>query len=231
MENNLNNPHKHHRQRLKKQFLEHGLNSFAHHNILELLLFYSIPQKDTNTVAHALLDQFGSISAVFDADYEDLCNVPGISEHSATLIKLIPQLAASYSTDKISIGLDFSNLDDAGKYLVEYFMPKTTECVVLILLDNKNSVINISEISTGIVNFTPVETRRIAELAFRHNAAGFILSHNHPNGTTTPSKQDVSYTVNAMHTLEALGLRMKEHIVVAGDSYSFIIQNLSKLRW
>ena len=134
---NKPNPHKDHRSRLKNLFLNEGLKSMADHNVLELLLFFSIPQKDTNEIAHALLDKFGSLSAVFDADFEELCTVPGISSHSATLIKLIPQIATSYSLDKISEGSDFSDLDYVGRYLVQYFMSKTNECVVVIFLDNK----------------------------------------------------------------------------------------------
>lgn len=226
-----NNPHKNHRYRLKKLFLKEGLGSFADHNVLELLLFYCIPQKDTNEIAHALLDKFGSISAVFDAKFEDLCNVSGISEHSATLIKLIPQLSSKYSLDKISSKTDFSNLDNAAKYLVEYFMPKTRECVVLILVDNKGEAIHISEISEGIVNLTQVDIRKIAELAFLHNASGFILSHNHPNGRAKASKQDINFTLNLLHTFDTLGVRMQEHILVAGKNYKFILEELSRLEW
>ena len=89
--------HKQHRQRMKKRFLSEGLKNFEPHNVLELLLFYSIPQKDTNETAHALIERFGSLSGVFDAPFEELMRVKGIKEHSATLIKLVPELAQRYS--------------------------------------------------------------------------------------------------------------------------------------
>ena len=89
--------HSEHRKRLKGRFLREGLEHFEPHNVLELLLFYSIPQKDTNETAHLLMQRFGSLQGVFDAPFEELCRVPGIKEHSATLIKLIPSLARLYA--------------------------------------------------------------------------------------------------------------------------------------
>ena len=94
------NPHEGHRERLKERFLNEGLLGFHDHNILELLLFYVIPRKDTNEIAHELLREFGSLSAVFDADIELLKQVPGIGDNAATFIKLIPQLARAYMMDK-----------------------------------------------------------------------------------------------------------------------------------
>lgn len=225
------NPHKNHRRRLKELFLKEGLSSLPDHNVLELLLFFSIPQKDTNEIAHALLDKFGTLSSVFDADFEELCSVPGISTHSATLIKLIPQIATSYNLDKISEGADFSDLDFVGKYLVQYFMSKTNECIVVIYLDNKKNLLHISEINEGIVSMTNVNTRKIAEQAFLYNATGFIISHNHPKGRAKASKQDVGFTVDLLHTFEKLGVNLVEHIVVAGNKYKFILSDLSNLKW
>ncbi len=225
------NPHKHHRSRLKKLFLNEGLCSFPDHNILELLLFYSIPQKDTNEIAHALLDKFGSLCGVFDASFEELCRINGISEHSATLIKLIPQLSSAYSLDKLGAKTDFTDLKNAAQYLIEYYMPKTKECVVLILLDNSGSVLHISEITEGVVNMTQIEIRKIAELAFLYNASAFILAHNHPNGKARASKEDVDFTINIFHIFETLGLRLIDHIVVAGNKYQCILKDISKLKW
>ena len=93
-------PHEGHRQRLKDTFLKTSLDTFQPHNILELLLFYSIPRQDTNEIAHELINHFGSLKNVFDADYEELIRVKGIKENSAVLIKMIPQLAKIYLSNK-----------------------------------------------------------------------------------------------------------------------------------
>ena len=87
------NSHSGHRVRLKQRFLSEGLDAFNEHQILELLLFYTIPLKDTNEIAHDLIKTFGSLSRVFDAHPKELQKVHGISEHSSTLISMIPQLS------------------------------------------------------------------------------------------------------------------------------------------
>jgi len=82
--------HEGHRKRLKERFLREGLDSFEQHQVLELLLFFSIPRKDTNELAHTLLNRYGSLSGVFEADPKDLATTPGIGENSAILLSLIP---------------------------------------------------------------------------------------------------------------------------------------------
>ena len=92
--------HENHRERMKRRFLKEGLDNFEPHNVLELLLFYYIPQKDTNEIAHALIERFGTLSDVLDASFDDLICVPGIKEHSATLLKMIPALSRRYVMEK-----------------------------------------------------------------------------------------------------------------------------------
>ena len=122
-----NNPHKDHRSRLRCRFLSEGLSSIPDHNILELLLFFAIPRKDTNEIAHSLIDKFGSLSGVFDADYNLLINTEGIGENAATLIKLIPSLARAYLMDKETRYPNFSDIHKLGTFLVNYFIGMTKE--------------------------------------------------------------------------------------------------------
>ena len=113
--------HKGHRERLKRRFLETGLDSFTDVQALELLLFYAIPQKDTNPIAHALLDRFGSLSQVLDADVEELKKVPGISDHAATLLRLVTDLGRFYQVDSSQRTEVLTSLDACGHYLVPRF--------------------------------------------------------------------------------------------------------------
>ncbi len=213
------NPHKHHRSRLRARFQKEGLRSFEDHNILELLLFYAIPQKDTNDLAHALLDKFGSLAAVFDAEIGDLCKVNGIGENAATLIKLIPQLSRAYLMDKDTRYPDFTDLHKLGNYLVNYFIGEKNEKLIAVLLNNKCEMIDILLVSEGTVNRTEGSVRKIAEAAFSKNAASFVVAHNHPDGNCTPSAADVSFTSNYRKIFGELGLPLVEHIVVGGVSY------------
>lgn len=107
-------PHEGHRERLKNRFLTSSLDNFEPHNILELLLFYSIPRQDTNEIAHALLDRFGSLKGVFDADFSELIKIKGIKENSATLIKLIPQISRAYMFEEINKEKIFDHIDKVG---------------------------------------------------------------------------------------------------------------------
>lgn len=213
------NPHKFHRSRLRARFQKEGLRSFEDHNILELLLFYAIPQKDTNDLAHALLDKFGSLAAVFDAEFGDLCKVNGIGNNAATLIKLIPQLSRAYLMDKDTRYPDFTDLHKLGNYLVNYFIGEKNEKLIAVLLNNKSEMIDIILVSEGTVNRTEGSVRKIAEAAFSKNASSFVLAHNHPDGNCTPSAADVSFTSNYRKIFDELGLPLVEHIVVGGVSY------------
>ena len=153
--------HKDHRKHTKDRFLSEGLDSFEPHNVLELLLFYSIPQKDTNETAHMLINRFGSLSAVFDAPYDDLLTVPGISEHSATLIKLIPAISRRYAMEKNSKVTKLSSIEDIGKYLVARYLGVTEETVLLLLLDNKFGLIDCVKVHEGSVNSSAITMRKL----------------------------------------------------------------------
>ncbi len=143
--------HKGHRLRLKERFLADDLYKFEPHNVLELLLFYAIPRMDTNVIAHNLINTFGSVSAVFDAPFEELIKVPMISENAATLIKMIPSLSRVYSVDKHSDVRVFDTPQKIGEHFVDKFIGCTNEIVYLMLLDSSLQLINCEIISRGSV--------------------------------------------------------------------------------
>lgn len=222
-----NNPHKDHRSRLRKRFQDDGLSNFEDHNILELLLFFAIPRKDTNELAHSLIDKFGSLSGVFDADYNLLVNTEGIGENTATLIKLIPSLARAYLMDKETRYPNFSDLHKLGTYLVNYFVGMTKERLIAIFLNNRAEMIDNLIVSDGVVNSTGISVRKIAEAAFARNASFIVLAHNHPDGDSRPSEDDISLTKTYLNTFNNIELPLVEHIVVGGNSYTGILTNES----
>ena len=158
--------HKEHRLRVKNRFLAEGFDHFEPHNILEMLLFYAIPQKDTNELAHSLINRFGSLEKVFDASFEELMTVPGIKEHSATLIKMIPSLARVYYVEKNKAGESLANLDAWGQYFVNRYIGIEVETVFLLLLDNKFNIIECAKIHEGCVNSSAISIRKMAEIIF-----------------------------------------------------------------
>ena len=208
-----------HRKRLKRRFLSEGLDSFEDHNILELLLFYALPRSDTNEIAHRLLEQFKSLSGVFDAPLEELCKIKGISEHSATLIKLIPRLTSAYHTDKSKDIKIISSTNAAGKFFVPRFYGKQNEEVHVMLLDDKKKVIKCEKVFEGTVNSTPITVKKVVAMAVNSNATGVILAHNHPGGIALPSKSDLRATEKIFRALELINIQLCDHIIVADDDF------------
>ena len=215
--------HKDHRKHTKDRFLSEGLDSFEPHNVLELLLFYSIPQKDTNETAHMLINRFGSLSAVFDAPYDDLLTVPGISEHSATLIKLIPAVSRRYAMEKNSKVTKLSSIEDIGKYLVARYLGVTEETVLLLLLDNKFGLIDCVKVHEGSVNSSAITMRKLIETALFKRASMVVLAHNHPSGVALPSSDDLFTTQQVKRAFDLVEIGMLAHIIVAGDTFTNIL--------
>jgi DNA repair protein RadC len=209
---------------MKERFLREGIEHFEPHNVLELLLFYSIPQKDTNETAHKLIERFGSLSAVFDAPFSELIKIEGVKEHSATLIKLIPELAKRYVSETGSFsGTSLPTVDDVGKYFKSKYIGVTKETVYLLLLDNKYKVIDCIKIHEGSVNSSAITMRKLIEAAIETKASFAVLAHNHPGGIALPSSDDIFTTRETARAFTLIGVDFLAHILVAGDKYIDIL--------
>ncbi len=217
--------HKGHRERLKKRFLEGGLDDFTDIQALELLLFYAIPQKDTNPIAHDLLDSFGSLSQVLEASPEELKKVKGISDHAATLLTLVTQLSRYYQVDCAKQVKCLTTLDDCGEYLVPYFFGRNQETVFLLCLDAKCKVLCCKEVGEGSVNSASISIRKIVETALAANATTVVLAHNHPSGIALPSAEDLETTRRVAAALQAVEINLADHIVVAEGDYVSMAQS------
>ncbi len=217
--------HKGHRERLKTRFLKEGLDNFTDVQALELLLFYAIPQRDTNPIAHALLDYFGSLSRVLDAPVEELKNVPGISDHSAILLSMVTALSRYYQVDCTQRTQTLTTLDACGAYLVPYFFGRTRETVFLLCMDAKCKVLCCREVGEGSVNSASVSVRSIVETALNARATTVVLAHNHPSGVAVPSAEDVQTTRRVAAALRAVEVHLADHIVVAEGDYVSMVQS------
>lgn len=213
--------HDGHRDRLKKRFLNHGLDSFDDHNLLELLLFFAIPRRDTNPIAHNLMNKFGTLSRVFEASVEELCQVDGIGVNAALLIKMIPQMGNRYVMSKVSLDLDdiLDNATKAGEYLKPRFSGERDEVVYMICMDSKCQVINTKLMFRGSVNSASISTRKIVENALVNNATRVIIAHNHVSGIALPSREDIETTRRIRDALSAVDVALIDHIVVVEDDY------------
>lgn len=217
-ESDKKHDHYGHRQRLKNRFLTEGLERFENHNILELLLFYSIPQRDTNEIAHRLINHFGSLAAVFDASPEELVKVKGISDNSATLIVLMSELFKAYSRDRLETR-KLEGRENVERYIVDRLEREKVEKVMLVCVDNRFRRVYDVVMSDGTANFASVDKRKIAELVLRHNASGVVIAHNHPGGFALPSNEDIATTVELQKILSGIGVTLIDHVIVCPDDY------------
>ena len=209
--------HDGHRKRLKRQFLIHG-EDFHDHQLLELLLCYAIPQGDVNGLAHALLDQFGSLAGVFDALPPSLTRVDGVGEHTAVLLKLIPKLAGRYSTIRSSPGDILASSRAARDYLLPYFQTgPRNEMVYLVCMDAKYKVLGCHKLGEGTVNAADITPRRVVELALAHNASAVLLAHNHVSGLALPSNADLLTTETLARVLREVGVELADHLIFTED--------------
>lgn len=217
--------HEGHRQRLKDRFRREGLDNFDELYVLELLLFYCIPRKDTNPIAHRLLEQFGSLTAVLEASPEELEKVEGINKTTSTFLSLITQVGRYYQVRRAEPGDILRTSDQCGNYLMPYFFGRDTETVFMLCLDAKCKVICCKKVGEGNVNSANIPIRRVVEMALSANATSVVLAHNHPSGLALPSADDVQTTLRVSAALETVEIALADHIVVCGDDFISMAQS------
>ncbi len=208
--------HEGHRQRLKERFIGDGGASFRDHELLELLLSYAIPRRDTNALAHALLSHFGSLHAVFDAEEADLTEIDGIGEHAAVLLLLFRPLERAVARSRSGDRITLDNMAAMKKYCAALYRDAQNEQFFVLSLDNRLRLIHADEAARGTPDQVSVFPRTVVSLLIRRGATGCVLSHNHPSGTPTPSGEDLRLTETLRDLTEPLGITLYDHILVAG---------------
>ena len=219
------NIHSSHRTRLKARFCRHGMADFEDHNVLELLLFYAIPQRDTNPLAHRLMERYGSLSAVFDAPIEDLLQVEGVGEHTALLIKMIPALAGRYCEDRFRVNDTLPQYDDVGAFLVSHFLGRETESVYGLFYSASMELVDSAELFSGTLHSASFSAREIAQRAILKNASYVILAHNHPGGVPIASASDLDVTREMRAFLSQMEVKLLDHFIVAEGKYFSLMRD------
>ena len=211
--------HEGHRERLRERYAEHGLDTFNDLNVLELLLFYAIPRRDTNELAHALLDRFGTLDAVFDASIQQLEEVPGIGHNAALLINLIPQLGRRYAISRTGLVEVFDSSRAAARYLIPRLGSEKDEQALLLCLNPQKQLISAVKLAKGVVNGVNLNTRQVVETALKYCASSVILAHNHPSGNFTPSREDEIITRKVRDALKLVDIILDDHLIIGGQNY------------
>ena len=209
-------PHANHRQRVRKAFREAGADSASERSILEMILFYSIPRKDTNDIAAALLDKYGSLKAVFDAPYDELIKIEGLGESSALLLTMMPGISRRYSGAAVKSNALFEPGSEK-EYIKNLLSGKESEEFLIICYDALGLPVSCKTLAGGDAECVSVDKRAVLEAAFECDADSVIIAHNHPLGSAAPSHSDAVLTREAANLLMQTGIRLSDHIIVGKD--------------
>ena len=223
-----------HRERIKEKFLKNGIDGFAEYEILELLLTYCIPRKDTKPIAKELLNKFKSLDNVFKADFDKLSAIDGLGKNSIAFLKLIGDLPSIIYKDELKNKklidketVKISNKDILLKYLRNKIGYEEIEKFYVLYLSSSNEVIEFEENSVGTLDRSSVYPREIYKKIINLNAKSVILAHNHPSDNITPSKCDIELTNEIAKGLKNFGALLIEHIIITKNSYfSFLEEGL-----
>lgn len=217
--------HSGHRSRMREKYLKSGLDVFAPHEVLELLLYYAIPYKNTNDIAKRLIDRFGSLSAVLDAPIDSLVDA-GLTENQAIYLRLFPDITRAYYIEKYESDDGPVDFDRLPEYILRKFIGFTSqERVMLMLLDTKGREVFCGFISEGNFETTRLSIRKIIRLAMNYGADSAILAHNHPSGVALPSPEDMRTTKYLSEALAMVDVRLIDHFIVANDECTSLAQS------
>lgn len=208
------NVHEGHRERMRLRFREaNGFDGFSEHEVIEMLLFYVCPRRNTNEIAHDLINKFGGIAGIFEADYDDLTKVKYITDNAATFFKMIPKFMPIYYNSKSS-GTTYDNTKKLIELFEPYFVGLAHEEFRAAYFNNKLALIRNVALDSGDPSSSPVNIRKLVEIALRENATAVAIAHNHPKTSSKPSTKDINTTQDIIDVLKAINIDFLDHIII-----------------
>ena len=217
--------HAGHRKRMREEFLRTGGAEMEEHRLLELLLFYAIPQGDVNPLAHLLVDHFGSLTGVLHATYDQLVKVKGVGHNTAVLLQLIPAVAARYMRQNASFEHQIVDLWQLRELLEPYFFGQRDEVAYLVCMDGNSRLLATRKLGEGVVDTVQIATRKVLEAALDCNASQAVLAHNHVSGVAVPSHADVDTTLRLKRLLAEADISLTDHLIFAGGDMVSLAQS------
>lgn len=214
--------HDGHRGRMRQRILDFGIESLQPHEVLEYLLYPFIPRKNTNDIAHALIDTFGSFAGVLNADIQRLTEINGMTDNAALFLNSLPDVFRCYSVESAKFRDRLCGRGKAREYLRAKLYGKPIEEIYVAAVDAHDNLIQLQKISSGSGDAVNVPVRSIVDFALATKASGILLAHNHPSGKVTPSNGDVMMTREILWTLDSISVTLQDHYIFGGDEcYSF----------
>lgn len=209
-----------HRDRLRSRFIENGDNALADYELLELILFRSIPRRDTKPIAKALLAKFGTIAEVLSAPVERLTEVSNIGMATALDLKIIQAAGKRLAKDGIKGKAVLSSWTELLEYCHTAMAYEIREQFRILFLDKRNQLIADEVQQIGTVDHTPVYPREVVKRALELSATAIILLHNHPSGDPTPSQADILMTQKIIEVAKPLGISVHDHIIIGKEGHT-----------
>ncbi len=212
------NKHVGHRERLKERFAEDGLDCFQEHNILELLLFYSIPRKDTNEIAHTLLERFGSLEGVFNADIDELTDIHDVGEHTACFLRMFAGLIHTYINDRKQNEI-INGIRNIMEFAVRKLAFFKSENLLIFFIDNKQSLLSWHCLQEGCVSADNLDNRTLIRMLMGTNATHVVLARNYISPRKKIGKDDFAIARSVSSALNTIGIGLYDYIVVCSETF------------
>lgn len=213
------NIHQGHRKRLRELVMNNGLEGMPEHQVLEYILSFVVPQKDTNVLAHNLIKKFGGFTQVLEADSSLLASVEGVGEVVAHFLANFRRMYEFYQKQRVKDFSKIKNSRDAKNYISSYLRYKLVEELYFVGLDGKNNIVTTQKIASGTVNKSSVSIRAITELVVHNKISDVVIAHNHPKGKALPSVEDDRFTRALYCAMMANGVKLVDHLIIADDNY------------
>ena len=221
--------HDGHRDRMRERFLMEGADGLADHELLEMLLYGTIPRGNTNEIAHKLLNEFGSFSNLIEAEPHEITKTAGIGEKSAIFLSLLHELVRRYEKEQLEQKPALTSISRALDYCEALLTHCVTERFYVLCLDSRRRIIHTAKVAEGTVGNCFVPPRTVVEKALRYHSTGVVFCHNHPRGSVRPSREDIDLTLQLKSMLDPLGVEVVDHIIVGENQcYSFFDDGILK---
>ncbi|MBR5437684.1 MAG: hypothetical protein IKV21_02075 [Clostridia bacterium] len=222
--------HNFHRKHMRERFYEAGFKGMADHNVLEMLLYFGIPRRDTNDLAHELISTFGSFADVLDANRHDLMKVKGMTETAACLIKMVVPFYSRYVENLNQRAPSPTDPEEIADYLrPKYHEGSCRERVFVLCYDSSGHMITCRLLNEGDINSSVFDIREFGRIVLETNCSSVILSHNHPHSISLPSKDDMRVTRAVVELLDMLKVTLKDHIIVSDNDFTSMANHRQSL--
>ena len=203
-----------HRSHLRARLLRAGREAFADYELLELLLTYAIPRKDTKALAKNLVERFGSFAAVMDQPREMLLDVEGIGPQTVIFLLAIRSSMTRYLEQKVEHAETISSPENVAEFVRAHIGANQRECLTILCLNDANRLVHHATVIEGTVDRAPFYPREILKAALLHNATGLIMVHNHPSGDPVPSENDHLITRKLRELASEFAIQLHDHLIV-----------------